>query len=130
VRTLDVGGVTWFTFTRRYPSAEAAKRAYEKLAAEGRRQGGKLDLGFYRHGTQGSGMVYVTVISHEPGGMKTAKRMLRGGTEVGLCDDYVHAFILRRARVIDALYTGAAPAGSYEFPRAKPEHLYPDGTTE
>ena len=130
MRTLDIAGTTWFTFTRRYASEHLAQRAYERLAREGQKQKGRLELGVYRHGTPESGMVYVTVVSHMAHGMKVAKQLLRGGTDVTMMEPEIHALILRRASVIAELHSSGAPAGSYEVRRDKPGHLWSDGAIE
>lgn len=104
VREHQVGPVTIYYSTRRFPHARIAKETWEQV---NRRLAGKnLDLGFYRHGPSTHPGCLVTAISLHKGGVEAADFIMRRGVEVDVLDDgdmsvaELEAMIARRARVV------------------------------
>lgn len=102
LKQLDHLGARWYAVTRRFPSSEEARLAWERLNAEGRAQRGKLDLGVYRHATPGlfgDEADLVTAVGLRRKGVRVACRVLRGEPNP-LSDELLHSMIERRVRVV------------------------------
>lgn len=125
----ELAGMRWWIVSRRFPSAEIARLAWEALESEGRRVKGALDLGVYRHGVTDDPTI-VTALSHRPEGVIVADRML-AAPDFDLPDEWAEALILRRVKVIGGLLADKAEPGSYAIRRGRRGgRLHPDGTME
>lgn len=122
----------WFWASWAYRDEQTAEQAWERLRDVGARQAGKLELGFYRHGSEVSGMIVVTALGMRKHGVNVAEKILGAqaydGFENSLPWQTLDALIARRVRVIDDLHKQSASKGSYELRRDRGVTMNPDGT--
>lgn len=93
-----IGEHVWYLLSREFPTALAAKHAWERLEHATRKQTGSL--GLYRHKLPDGSRDFVTILSTERDQVVRAGRRLTFGEPFELPDDEVDALILRRARYV------------------------------
>jgi hypothetical protein len=97
-----IGETSWYVLTRRYPTAYAAAKGWErathKLKAI-RKRGGVTSVGLTRHAHVGGEAVFVSAVSLERDQVVRTARLL-GGEPYELDDQGVEALIVRRAKVV------------------------------
>lgn len=130
MQTLDIAGIRCYATSREFDTAEQARASWEVLQAAGRKRKGKMDLGVYRHGPEGSPGTFVSAVSLMPGGVEYAERTL-GGREHQLREHEITAMIARRAEVVVDLRSQDAPGGTYAIKRgSRGAYLRPDGSMD
>lgn len=112
----------WYVVSALYPSAYAARKAWERVE----RKTPKGALGLYRHGPQGDGRV-VTVVSLDRAQVLRCAGLLRLGEDYRLDPTTARALIARRAQVV--LAHRGEPAGRVKWrrPDARAARLTPEG---
>jgi hypothetical protein len=134
VRSFSFLEHTWYVLTCEYAHEHAAKQAWNQMNSVDMRGRGELELGVYRHAVgHGGRAAFVSVVSHKPGGMEVAERVLvsdRRGKPVELGRDLEEAMIARRVRVMAELSEQGAVPGGYTVrrPDSRGGVLQPDGT--
>jgi len=114
IRTAEIGGIQWWGATRQFTSANHAAVALKRLNDYGQKRRGDLQIGSYRHMVDDEGN-YITVVGHKLEGVEKALEILEG-EPYRLHPELLTRLVLRRARVLNAMLEGQAPAGVYRFP--------------
>jgi hypothetical protein len=86
----------WWWISARYPTAQMAKAAWERVE----RRLARGSLGFYRHGTTDAMGCEVTAVSIKRDEVERCVRLLRDGQDNPLDDELLDSMIVRRARVV------------------------------
>jgi hypothetical protein len=130
INTYSWLGATWYWTSYAYADEADAERAWLRLERVSKKLATQLGLGFYRHGTQESGMVFVTAVGLKRSGVEVADKTLQPGLAGEPQRRTLEALIARRVRVVADLYATAAPEGFYEqrLPKGGGVTLNPDGT--
>ena len=87
----------WWWTCAHYATAQAAKRAWERVERKTRSTG---ELGLYRHGPVDDPGSCVTALGLDRGAVERAAKLMSDGTDERLPPDLVEAMVVRRARVV------------------------------
>jgi hypothetical protein len=87
----------WFWTCAAYPSATAARRAWERIERKTRGGG---ELGLYRHGVPGREGRLVSAVGLDRAAVERAAKLLSDGVDERLPSELVEAMVIRRARVV------------------------------
>lgn len=98
----------WWWTCGHYPSALAAKRAWERVERKTKRGG---ELGLYRHGPTDDPGSCVTALGLDRGAVEHAAKLMSDGDDQRLPSDLVEAMVVRRARVVVEAARADADAG-------------------
>ncbi len=121
--------VAWYAVSREYQDGDAALAAWEQLQDADETRDGELELGIYRHGTEGDDDPrLVTAVGHRRAGLEEADRLLQG-TDFDLPDEWAQALILRRMDVLASQLRGGAPR-ALKIRRGHGAKIRPDGTVD
>jgi hypothetical protein len=115
-------GAIWYVTSAQFPTAYAARRAWELIE----RRVPRGTLGLYRHGPEQLHGQIVTVVSLQRAEVERCARLLVGGQDYELDEMTKRALVMRRARVVLA----AQGQGSGRLKIRRPERgarLSPDG---
>jgi hypothetical protein len=128
----ELNEITWYVVSVRFPTPAMAKRTWEKVQEQASAKGGKLDLGWYRHGPSNDPGRFLTAVTHNRQSALWVNRALRSCEPNGLPEDEQLAMILRRLDVINELRLVGAREGSYSMrrPEERGGRLHPDGSIE
>jgi hypothetical protein len=127
-------GIDWYWTSYAYRDEAVAEQAWTQFAKVAKRHRGGLEVGFYRHGTEVSGIILVTAISLKKHGVSFADKTLSApvfdGFENEPDEHTLQAFIARRVRVVHDMHEDGAESGSYELRRTKGVKLGTDGVPD
>lgn len=133
IHAYDFLDTTWYWTSYAYADEDTAELAFKQLTKLATRNRQSQELGYYRHGSDASGMIIVTALGLKKSGVELADKALGAQAFNGFDDlpdeRVLEALIARRVRVVHRLLEEHAPDGRY-IRTGDALHLRPDGTVE